>query len=88
MGGEGIGSANNVSENSRGDRLEEFKAIVPTLFKGTFERAFNGTCSPRTAIKAKCQDCVGYEDTIDRVKNCKAMRCPLWAYRPYRVKQK
>lgn len=71
----------------RPDKLTALLCRVPPLFRGTFERAFLGKSSPRGAIKAKCQECVGYEETIDRVRNCRVLGCPLWTYRPYQEKQ-
>lgn len=45
-------------------------------------KAAKGVLSPRTAIKLKCYECCGYEDYIERSKECQIQRCPLWAYRP------
>lgn len=56
---------------------------IPKLFRPIYERAMTGKASPRDAIKAKCQECCGWEDVIERVGNCTIKRCPLWLYRPY-----
>lgn len=56
---------------------------VPESKRGIYERAALGTASPRQAIKAKCFECVGYEDIPERVGRCGVMSCPIWAYRPH-----
>lgn len=55
---------------------------VPQLRRGIIERAYGGK-SKATAIKAKCIDCMGYEDVKTRVSECASEICPLWPYRPY-----
>lgn len=49
--------------------------------RGILAKAYRGTASPRSAIKAMCLQCVGY---VRRdVTECSAEACPLWGYRPY-----
>lgn len=59
-------------------------ALVPESRKKLLARALSGGASPRSAIKAFCQSCVGYEELPSSVTDCKAEACPLFAYRPYR----
>lgn len=47
------------------------------------EKAYKKECSARMAIKAKCQECVGYEEMIKTIRDCTVWRCPLHRYRPY-----
>ena len=54
-----------------------------TLYKKVMEKAYKGTASPRSAIKAACLACVGY--TRADVTACTGYSCPLWAYRPYQT---
>lgn len=42
--------------------------------------------SPRSAIKAMCQQCLGYEDVQKGIRDCTAKACPIYAYRPYQAK--
>jgi hypothetical protein len=56
---------------------------APMNSKVLLERVFNGDASPREAIKAKCQECMGYNDVANAVRNCSSQACPLLAYRPY-----
>lgn len=56
---------------------------VPTLWRPLYVRAHSFRASPRQAIKAKCQNCVCYEDARNRISECSTFTCPLWPYRPY-----
>lgn len=58
---------------------------TPPKYQGMRIKAHLGELSPRLAIKAKCEECVGYEDVREEVGNCKAMSCPIWTYRPYQT---
>ena len=51
------------------------------LYRITMEKAYSGDCSPRSAIKAQCLICVGYER--DSITHCTGYSCPLFAFRPY-----
>jgi hypothetical protein len=60
---------------------------VPDSKKSIMKRAFAGTASPRGAIKAKCLDCVGFENVSETIGNCTCYGCPIWSYRPYQTKE-
>jgi hypothetical protein len=53
-----------------------------------FERVMFGKASPRTAIKAKCYECVSFEDIAHTVYECRSFTCPLWRFRPVASKAK
>jgi hypothetical protein len=53
------------------------------LYKTIMLNAYQGTASPRSAIKAQCLICVGYNR--DAITHCTGYSCPLWAYRPYQI---
>ena len=59
-------------------------ATVPMASQKTYTLAVLGQASPRTAIKAMCQQCMGYERAS--VAACESTACPLHPYRPYRPK--
>lgn len=59
---------------------------IPESARKTFERSVLGEGSPRQAIKAHCQTCMGYDDMVAGIRDCAARLCPLWAYRPYQEK--
>lgn len=63
------------------DRQVKELQTVPPMYRGIIDRAYEGKCSPRTAIKAFCLYCTGYQ-RMD-VKNCTSLACPLHGFRPY-----
>jgi hypothetical protein len=60
---------------------------VPAKFRTLYRKALDGELSPRQAIKAKCQECCGWEDLHVRVARCTVRTCPLWPLRPYQEAQ-
>lgn len=60
---------------------------VPIKWQALTERAYAGTGSKSNAIKAKCLECVGYEDVKENIGGCECFTCPLWSYRPYQTKE-
>lgn len=58
-----------------------FEELIPQTSRALYQKALNGTCSPRQAIKAFCLRCVGYLRAD--VSNCTATHCPLHRYRPF-----
>lgn len=50
---------------------------------GIFEKAYNAK-GAMCCIKAKCLDCCCFN--VPEITNCQVFSCPLWAKRPYRVK--
>jgi len=71
------------SNPSRQATRTKVENTTPPMWRGGALKAFDGRCSPRSAIKAKCHECVGYEDTVERVKTCTVHLCPLWMFRPH-----
>lgn len=57
-----------------------FIAHTPPKSRGILERAFDGTASKRTAIKAMCLSCSAFDR--DEIEHCQVVLCPLHAYRP------
>ena len=62
---------------------ETYARKVPKVRRGTYLKAARGIGSPRNAIKAQCDSCMGYEEVVPRVSECRIYSCPLWHYRPY-----
>lgn len=69
--------------NEEIDRLVKYAGTIPPLYRRGFVGAVEKSIPPRAAIKAMCQQCVGYEEVQEGVGGCTARKCPLWAYRPY-----
>jgi hypothetical protein len=70
-------------KQKRNKAIEQELKTVPESRRNLVEKAYAGKASARSAIKAKCMHCVGYEETVVRIKECTVFRCPLWNYRPY-----
>jgi hypothetical protein len=49
--------------------------------QGLIQRCWTGKASPREAIKAMCNDCVGEDH--EAITECGDRCCPLWRHRPY-----
>ena len=56
---------------------------APVSCRALMSRVYIGNASPRQAIKAKCQECMGYTDVAEAIRECTSPTCPLFAYRPY-----
>ena len=69
---------------TRAERIAKAAAEASPLYRQIMQKAYFGTASPRSAIKAQCLHCVGY--IRDDVTHCTGFTCPLWAYRPYQIK--
>jgi hypothetical protein len=65
------------------DSILTYIRTVPSAYRRLILGAFLGFLNPRSAIKAKCQECCGFEDAKSRIKECRVIRCPLHKYRPY-----
>jgi hypothetical protein len=74
------GNCTTVAQ-ARDIRVARVISEAPESAKGSLTRAFSGEASPRTAIKAMCLTCVGYDR--NSIKNCTGYACPLWQYRPF-----
>ena len=68
---------------TREDRVQITLKNAPVSAKKTLERAFDGSASPRQAIKAKCLECLGFDRKA--ITDCTGYSCPLWAYRPFQT---
>lgn len=66
---------------TRDETVAKRIAEAGDLYRGTMKRAYEGTCSPRSAIKAHCLICTGYQR--ETIANCTGYSCPLFLYRPY-----
>lgn len=56
---------------------------APPLYRAIMVKAYAGDCSPRSAIKAQCLHCTGYDR--EAVRTCTGYSCPLWTFRPYQT---
>lgn len=77
----------NPGPSALPESILKYARTVPEMFKGLYMRVKTEK-TKAGAIKAKCQHCVGYEDTFNRILNCQTVICPLWDYRPYQERNK
>lgn len=66
---------------TRDNQIKQQIAQAGQLYKPVMLKAYKGTASPRSAIKAQCLICTGYDRGT--ITQCTGFSCPLWAYRPY-----
>ena len=57
--------------------------VVPMRYKNLYCIVTSGKGTPMQRQKARCSQCVGYETTINRIRECNVYICPDWPYRPY-----
>lgn len=72
-----------ITDQKRRDRLLVRAKQVPSARFPSWAKSVLGIASPRAAIKARCEDCVGYEQLPESIRSCTAVACPTWAYRPH-----
>ena len=51
---------------------------------GAFRAVYDGSASPRQAIKTKCLECCWLDEA--GIRECTATACPVWGFRPYQQK--
>lgn len=60
---------------------------IPSSIQGLYRRALLG--SRPAAVKVMCLECQGYDHGARQaITDCSARGCPLWAVRPYVVREK
>jgi hypothetical protein len=68
-----------------GDRAElrraELLAGVPVSVRSVVQKSFEGSASPRQAIKAMCLTCAHFDR--EEIRSCRVFSCALWRYRPF-----
>ncbi len=66
------------------DRRHNKLMDTPESCRNTLQRGWNG--SKAAALKAFCQECIGYEN--DAIRNCTAPLCPLYEVRPFQTRKR
>lgn len=69
------------------ENLKQRIDSVPQRYKRAYLEAITGEGGLANAIKAKCLECVNFEDVDSNIGDCQIRSCPINPYRPYR-KQK
>ena len=76
-------SLEEIKQVKRAKRLKVIAEDAPSKVK-LFEKAYSGEASPRSAIKAHCCECLGFD--TEAIRTCTAPDCPLFEYRPFQKK--
>jgi hypothetical protein len=72
----------NEIEAKRQARIQS----APESTRNILSRAIYGQASPRSAIKAHCLECNGFDRQA--ITDCTGYACPLWHFRPYQTPRK
>lgn len=68
-------------KEAKGHHVMVFESTPVRHRKGWLD-CFEGLATRSQAIRAKCYECVKYEDVQNNVGGCTATTCPLWNFRP------
>lgn len=60
---------------------------IPVRYRYLWLKAVTGNTSKTDAIKAKCQDCSGWEEVPISITDCTVTTCPIWRHRPYQLRE-
>lgn len=88
-----------VSEERRAQRIARARRELPpsalkvidacpASYQDRLIKALLGLSSPKVAVRAHCEQCVGWEDVKTRVGDCRSHACPLHHYRPHQEGRK
>lgn len=76
-----------AGEARRRERVAHRLAEMPSKCRPLYRDVMEGRrSSPRRAIRAFCQMCVGWEDYAQGIRDCTDPACPLFRHRPYQGK--
>lgn len=70
------------------DQLRQWYKNIPNLYHGSFRQKWIKALqrrSMKTAVIAKCQDCMNWDNS--QIRDCNVVTCPLWQYRPFKDKK-
>lgn len=60
---------------------------ISNSYSRQYDKFMANPTSRARAVKAKCLECVNFEDAVNQVGGCTVTKCPLWAFRPYQDKR-
>jgi len=58
---------------------------VPKAYQYAYAKGLQENATPKEIYKAKCLDCVAFENTKEEIGGCTVRTCPIWHNRPYRT---
>ena len=68
-----------MQEDEIKTRREAYLKDLPEYYHPAVLKSYRSRAS---AIKAKCRDCMGHENTTNRIRACEIVECALWPHRP------
>jgi hypothetical protein len=71
-----------IKPKTRQEMIDERLNQMPGNCRNVYLKAVNRK-SMAGAVKAFCQECMGWSDYQAEIHNCTDLGCPLWRYRPY-----
>jgi hypothetical protein len=74
----------NANGPARALAIDRRLAQMPLKSRSTYRRAVGGK-SRLAGIKAMCNECLCWDRAA--IRDCTALACPLWPYRPYAEKR-
>lgn len=77
-----------MGDGSHGEAARAYSQVIPVKYRQLYNRATSNRGAKASAIKAHCQYCVGYCNTVPAIRYCKRLECPMWLHRPYQTKEK
>lgn len=86
--------ARKVAIERQAERMAELKAKmpehhykalerVPPRYIGRLSKALTGQAGRKAIIRAMCEQCVGWESTIESISKCSSHICALHPHRPH-----
>lgn len=62
------------------EKRQKYCEHIPAIYQATYRKAMKGR-SLAAAVKAKCQDCMNWQQV--EIRECPVVTCTLHPYRPY-----
>lgn len=79
MDKDNLTKAREAATEKREQRISQ--GLAPT--RTPIEKMMDNPTSLRTCVNAKCYECNGTENYVNRTRFCVVFDCPLWNVRPY-----
>lgn len=73
--------ANKFQSKKGKGALKVLRGTTPANYLPIVDKIEAG--SMKAAVKLHCLECCGFDDSINRVRNCEIKECSLWLFRPY-----
>jgi len=65
--------------------METIAKRVDPICKETIDKLLKNSKSVNLVIRANCQQCVGYQNVVEKIRFCRKSECSAWIVRPYQI---